>query len=79
MTRNSIQLVEAIIDEVLREAGRDRATTISPSTRLRADLDLDSLDLAVLTVKIEAKTGVDVFAKGVVSTVGEIVCRLNEQ
>lgn len=40
--------------------------------RLREDLGLDSLELAVLTVKIEAVHGVDVFADGLVTTVGEI-------
>ena len=44
-----------------------------------AVLDLDSLDLAVLTVKLEAKTGVDVFANGIVSTVGEILCQIDER
>ncbi len=39
---------------------------------LRADLEFDSLELAVLTVKIEAEFGVDVFADVVVTTVGEI-------
>jgi acyl carrier protein len=33
---------------------------------------MDSLQLAVMTVKIEAEFGVDVFADGVVSTVGDV-------
>ena len=66
-----------LFDEVLEESGLERSCEITAATRLRADLDLDSLDLAVLTVKLEAKTGVDVFAKGIVTTVGEILCRID--
>jgi acyl carrier protein len=43
---------------------------------LKQDLDLDSLDLAVLTVKIEAETGIDVFAEGIVETVGQLLAKL---
>ena len=67
----------AIINEVLDESGRDNASAVCRDSRLRADLGLDSLDLAVLTVKIEAKFGVDVFANGIVNTVGEILDRID--
>lgn len=77
--RTSLQVVRAAIDEVLDEAGREGSRDVTANTRLRIDLDLDSLDLAVLTVKLEAKTGVDVFAKGIVSTVGEILSRIDER
>lgn len=74
-----MNLVLDAINEVLDESGRDQITGISLVSQLRADLDLDSLDLAVLAVKLEAKTGVDVFAKGIVSTVGEILSRIDER
>jgi len=74
-----LRLVKNAIDEVLDDSGRERSRDINSQTRLRADLDLDSLDLAVLTVKLEAKTGVDVFIKGIVTTVGELVSRIDEQ
>lgn len=74
-----MNLVLDTINEVLDESGRDQITGISLVSQLRADLDLDSLDLAVLAVKLEAKTGVDVFAKGIVSTVGEILSRIDER
>jgi len=45
---------------------------------LRGDLGFDSLALAELTVRIEDATGVDVFAGGIVSTVGEIRKRLEQ-
>ena len=75
----SMNLVLDATNEVLDESGRDQITGISLVSQLRADLDLDSLDLAVLAVKLEAKTGVDVFAKGIVSTVGEILSRIDER
>ncbi len=74
-----LRVVSEAIDEVLDESGRKRTCDITTATRLRADLDFDSLDLAVLTVKLEAKTGVDVFARGIVSTVGELMCRIDER
>ena len=61
------------INEVLEESGRERLAKLDPNDRLKQDLDLDSLDLAILTVKIEADSGVDVFADGLVETVGEIL------
>lgn len=64
------------INRVLNESGRNAIALIQPDMRLKQDLDLDSLDLAVLTVKIEAETGIDVFADGVVETVGQIIEKL---
>lgn len=40
---------------------------------LREDLELDSLDLAELTVRLQAKFGVDVFAKRNLRTVGDVI------
>ena len=74
-----MNIVHAMINEVLEESGRDHVSGITRDTLLRNDLGLDSLDLAVLTVKIEAKLGVDVFAKGIVTTVGEVLDRINER
>jgi acyl carrier protein len=44
--------------------------------KLRDDIGFDSLDLAELTVRIEAQFKVDIFEKGIISTVGEIFDRL---
>lgn len=65
-----------IINEVLEESGRSSVSEIHESMHLKKDLDFDSLDLAVLTVKIEAETGIDVFADGIVETVGQIRAKL---
>ena len=74
-----MNIILAAINEVLEESGRDQVHGITRSTLLRNDLGLDSLDLAVLTVKIEAKLGVDVFVKGIVTNVGEILDRIDER
>ena len=44
--------------------------------RLREDLNLDSFDLAELTVKIEDEFDIDIFEEGLVLTVGEILNKL---
>ena len=44
--------------------------------RLREDLNLDSFDLAELTVKIEDEFDIDIFEDGLVLTVGEILNKL---
>lgn len=62
---------------MLQESGREPVTALRDDLHLRNDLGLDSLELAVLTVKVEAATGIDVFANGIVDTVGEIAKRLN--
>jgi acyl carrier protein len=46
---------------------------------LREDLNMDSLNLAHLTVLIEDEYGVDIFENGVVSNVLEIIEKINEQ
>jgi acyl carrier protein len=64
------------INEVLVESGREPVSALNHEMRLRADLGLDSLELAVLTVKIEAETGIDIFENGLVNSIGEVVQRL---
>ncbi len=65
-----------IINKVRANKGRVPLSQISPHQRLRDDCELDSLDLAELTVRLEDVSGVDVFAEGIVRTVGEIQAKL---
>lgn len=65
-----------LLNVVRANKGRPPLPEIRPEHRLREDCQLDSLDLAELTVRIEEATGVDVFADGVVRTVGEIQSKL---
>ncbi len=68
--------IKAIVQEVLEESGREIDLLLTMETDFRKDLDFDSLDLALMTVKVEAKFGVDVFRLGIVQTIGEVVERI---
>ncbi|OJX91931.1 MAG: acyl carrier protein [Paludibacter sp. 47-17] len=66
-----------IVNTVLENRGKKAIRKINPSMSLRNDLDMDSLDLAELTVRIEAEFDIDIFEDGIVNTVGEIYAKLN--
>lgn len=65
--------LEKIISSVLQNRGKQITVSISEDTRLREDLGMDSLDLAELTVKIEAEYDIDIFSDGLVNSVAEIL------
>lgn len=65
-----------IINTVLTNADRAPINTLEASTHLRNDLELDSLNLAELTVRVEERFGVDIFEEGLVNTVEEILVKL---
>ena len=65
-----------IISQVLEEQGRSLQVDLHATTHLRNDLGFDSLELAILTVRIDAEFGVDVFAHGIVNSLGELEERL---
>lgn len=65
-----------IINTVLRNRGKNEIKAIERTTNLRNDIGFDSLDLAELTVRIEAQYDVDVFEDGIVNTVDEIMKKL---
>ena len=71
-----IEQLHKSINDVLNDGGRPPIPSLTREMNLRNDLGLDSLELAVLTVKLEAEFGVDVFADGLVSTVGEVEDKL---
>lgn len=60
------------VNEVLEGKGAKTVEVFKPEIHLRNDLGLDSFDLAELTVRVEEKTGVDIFENGIVETLGEI-------
>jgi len=70
----------AIINTVLSNRGRQPISEIKAGDSLTGVLGFDSLDLAELTVRIEAEWDIDIFEDGLVSTVGEIMrkLRINE-
>ncbi len=65
-----------IINIVLANRGKKTIERLQPDMNLRNDIGFDSLDLAELTVRIEVKYDIDIFANGLVSTVGEITEKL---
>lgn len=65
-----------IINEMREEAGYSSIDKLEPSMDLRDDLELDSLMLAELTVRIEDEFEIDIFEDGLVQTVGEIITKL---
>jgi len=68
-----------IIRTVLKNRGKKSDLEIKENSHLRNELGLDSLDLAELTVRIEAEFDVDVFEDGIVNTVEEIVRKIQNQ
>ena len=64
------------INEVLSDGGRPQITSLTREMDLRRDIGLDSLELAVLTVKLEEEFNMDVFAAGLVTTAGQVEDRL---
>lgn len=65
-----------LINVVLLNRGKQKVEIINGKSSLRNDLGLDSLDLAELTVRIEAEFDVDIFENGIVTTVGEILAKI---
>jgi len=62
-----------IINTVLNNRTKEKLTSINPEMHLRNDIGFDSLDLAELTVRIEAEYDIDIFEDGIVNTIGEIL------
>lgn len=70
---NMDHLVIETIREVMEENQRP-LMDLKPETHILAETSLDSLDLAIVVMKLEEKTGMDPFKKGYVffSTVQEL-------
>jgi acyl carrier protein len=67
-----------IVNTVREHKGQPPLMELCVEMKLREDLGFESLDLAELTVRVEDAFGVDVFADGLVFTVGEIAERLRQ-
>jgi acyl carrier protein len=68
--------LKQLTEKVRAVRGLTPLSDLTPTADLRRDLGLDSLDLAELTVRIQDRYGVDVFASGIVRTWGELVQRV---
>ena len=73
-----IKRVSQIINAILANSGRE-LPTITPQTNLRTDVKFDSYDLAELTVIIQEEFGVDIFVDSPITTVEEILKKLETQ
>jgi acyl carrier protein len=73
---NSKTLLE-IVNYVRTNKGLLPITILDSKQRLREDLNFDSLDLAEFTARLENEFGVDVFANGIVSCIGEVQERID--
>ena len=65
-----------IINAIKKNKQDNPVESLTEEMRLREDLNLDSFDLAELTVKIEDEFDIDIFEDGLVLTVGEILNKL---
>ena len=68
-----------IMNTILGHRTKEKLTTLKPEMNLRNDIGFDSLDLAELTVRIEAEYDVDIFEDGLVETVSEVFEKLNNK
>jgi acyl carrier protein len=68
-----------IMNTVLDNRTNEKLKVLSPEMHLRNDIGFDSLDLAELTVRIEAEYDIDIFEDGIVNTVSEILGKLNSK
>jgi len=66
-----------IINQIRTKKGFLPLDTLSDTSSLRNDLGMDSLDLAELTVRIEDEFNIDIFADGIIQTVGEVYAKLS--
>ncbi len=64
------------INSIRNNTGKGNLDHLNPEDRLAGDLNLDSLDLAELTVLIESKCGIDIFKDGIVATVQDVLNKL---
>lgn len=68
-----------IMNTVLENRTKEKISTLNSKMHLRNDIGFDSLDLAELTVRIEAEYDIDIFEDGIVNTVGEILDKLRQE
>lgn len=68
-----------IVNTVLSNRNKKNVDALSASMSLKNDLGFDSLDLAELTVRIEAEFDVDIFEEGIVTTIGQILTLLSNE
>lgn len=66
----------SVINEILTDKNGAIIETLNGNMSLRKDLGFDSMDLAVLTAKLDAEYGIDIFEDGIIDTVEEVLNKL---
>lgn len=67
-----------IINSILDSNDKTQIDSLDESIDLRNDLDFDSFMLAELTVVVEEHTGVDIFKDGPISTISDIIQKIDD-
>lgn len=73
------ETLREIINGIRENRGLPAVDTLRDDMLLRNDLEMDSLDLAEFSVHLEYRTGIDVFARGLVHTIREVEERLENE
>jgi len=71
--------LKEIINIILEKKEKEKLEKLDENLSLRNDLEMDSLDLAELTVRIEDEFGVDIFEDGIIDKVGEIIEKIEKR
>ena len=79
MDNNTEEKILEIMNTILENRKKEKVTTLRPEMNLKNDIGFDSLDLAELTVRIEAEYDVDIFEDGLVETVSEVFGKLTNK
>ena len=65
-----------MVNEIRKDKGEEALVTVKPEDSLRNDLGFDSMDLAVMTARIEDQFDVDVFSDGIIDKVQDVYDKL---
>ena len=76
---NELSYLSTVVNKLRSSVGKPPLRQLSLTQNLQQDLELDSLDLAEMTVLIESKFGVDVFDEGIATTVQDVIFRIKNK
>ncbi len=66
-----------IVNTVLENNAMKPISKISPDMFFDKDLNMDSIMIAELTVRVEDEYGIDVFEDGMIHTIGQIIQKIS--
>lgn len=74
-----LERLAIILNDIREEKDEDRLEKITENMSLRKDIGLDSLDLALLTAKLEDEFDIDIFEAGIVDNVADILALVEKK